>query len=115
MWLSLTFSKLVRNMVGGGVGERANQLNLLRTVAMPEHQRTGVRKYNVAWFIVVKNLETSSACVSVAYALSRTSKCPILEVLGAEKSEVPWWEDEKGNLRLLSFVRLLFVSSEVCG
>lgn len=80
---------------------------------MPQHKRIGVRKFNVAWFIVVKNLEMSRAYISVVYALSRTSKCPILDVLGAGKREAPLWEDEKGNFRLLSFVWLLFVSSEV--
>lgn len=74
-------------MVRGGVGERANQLNRLRTVAIPERQRTGVRKFNVAWLIVVKNPETSRARVSVAYGWPRISKCPVLEVLGAEKRE----------------------------
>lgn len=97
---------------GEGWG-KSKSTQLVRNGGNARARKDGVRKFSVAWFIVVKNLEMSRARISVVYALSRTSKRPILEVLGAGKREAPLWEDEKGNFRLFSFVQVLFVSSEV--
>lgn len=95
------------------MGRKSQSTQLVKNGANARARKDGVRKFSVAWFIVVKNLEMPRARISAVYALSRTSKCPILEVLGAGKREAPLWEDEKGNFRLMSFVWLLFVSSEV--